>query len=184
VALQLLGRGHEEAAALGLGVDVHERRQRSHRPLGRVEDASRRVGVREVVLVPRRAELRGDFLGLRAPALAGIVRQVTGERERPPIPIERERDRRSDPGSSRSPGNKCGDHRGRLIAKRPARPTAEHGPLAAARSALFGLPLREEARETGTRRTYNAGATRTPITAAELEGSMPERSRRQRPADF
>src|SRR6266487_4415680 len=97
-------------------MDVHERRQRSYRPLGRVEHSYGRVRVSEVVHVPTRAQFRGQLLGLRTPALAGIVGRVAGERERPPVAGQRTCDRRRDVGLSGSTGDQGGGHRGSLDA--------------------------------------------------------------------
>jgi hypothetical protein len=59
VAVELLSRGLQEPAGLGMRVDVDERRQRPDCVLGRLYDSRRRGGIEEIVLVPGCAELRG-----------------------------------------------------------------------------------------------------------------------------
>jgi hypothetical protein len=84
---------------------------------GRVEDAGRRSRITEVVLVPGGAQLGGELLRLRAPALARVVRRVPRERERPPVADERAGDGCGDP----RPAARAGDERGGYGRSGPSR---------------------------------------------------------------
>jgi len=108
VAIELLRRRLEQTAALGVGMDVDERAHVARE----IEDAGRCVRICEVVLVPDGVELRGELLGLRAPALACIVRRPARKGEPPAVRGERAGHGRRDAGAPACAGDECRLHSG------------------------------------------------------------------------